>query len=189
MRATFRAVAPIVLAAIGLTSALPATAVPVPRSVTRAAKLPSTPLDVKLAGTLTGVDLSWTAAPDANDDAVNGYLIHRVVSGVDTVLPWQPAWNSSGYEWTESEHIPGATYAVAATNAEGEGTASTPITLPAAHRAITVGHTIRLENGNTRTFAGQIAVPDGKQVVPLAPDGPTQVIGEVVAASAWQGGS
>jgi hypothetical protein len=183
LRATLRAVAPIVLAAIGLTSALPATAVPVPRSVSRAAKLPSTPLDVKLAGTLTGVDLSWTAAPDANDDAVNGYLIHRVVSGVDTVLPWQPAWNSSGYEWTESEHIPGATYAVAATNAEGEGTASTPITLPPAHRAITVGHTIRLENGNTRTFAGQIAVPDGKQVVPLAPDGPTQVIGEVVAAS------
>ncbi|WP_329484598.1 hypothetical protein OG555_20885 [Kribbella sp. NBC_01484] len=175
--------APIVLAAVCLTSALPATAVPVPRGIARAAKLPSTPLDIKLTGTLTGVDLSWTAAPDANDDAVNGYVIHRVVDGVDTVLPWEPAWNSSGYEWHESERIPGATYAVAATNAEGEGPASTPIMLPPTHRAITVGHTIRLENGNTRTFAGQIAVPGGKQVVPLAPDGPTQVIGEVVAAS------
>ena len=183
MRTTFRAVAPIVLAALGLTSALPATAAPVPHSISRAAKLPSTPLDVKLAGTLTGVDLRWTAAPDANDDAVNGYNIHRVVDGVDTVLPWQPAWNDVGYQWHESEHIPGATYSVAATNAEGEGTASTPITLPAAHRAITVGHTIWLENGNTRTYAGQIAVPDGQQVVPLAPDGPTQVIGDVVAAS------
>lgn len=183
MRTTFRAVAPIVLAAVGLTAALPASAVPAPQSVTRAAKLPSTPLDVKLAGTLTGVDLRWTAASDANDDQVTGYNIHRVVDGVDTVLPWQPAWNDVGYQWHESEHIPGATYSVAATNAEGEGQASTPITLPPAHRAITVGHTIWLENGNTRTYAGQIAVPGGQQVVPLAPDGAIQVIGDVVAAS------
>jgi hypothetical protein len=83
--------APIVLAAVGLTAALPASAIPAPTSVTRAAKLPSAPLDVKLAGTLTGVDLRWTAAPDANDDGVTGYNIHRVVDGVDTVLPWQPA--------------------------------------------------------------------------------------------------
>ncbi|GAB2633248.1 hypothetical protein [Kribbella swartbergensis] len=183
MHTTFRAVVPIVLAAVGLTAALPATAVPAPQSVTQAAKLPSTPLDVKLAGTLTGVDLRWTAAPDANDDQVTGYNIHRVVDGVDTVLPWQPAWNDVGYQWHESEHIPGATYSVAAINAEGEGQASTPIALPPAHRAITVGHTIWLENGNTRTYAGQIAVPGGQQVVPLAPDGATQVIGDVVAAS------
>lgn len=183
MRTTFRAVAPIVLAAVGLTPALPAIAVPAPRSITRVAKLPSTPLDVKLAGTLTGVDLTWTPAPDANDDAVTGYTIHRVVNGVDTVLPWEPAWNSSGYQWSESERITGATYAVAASNAEGEGPASSPISLPPAHRSITVGHTIRLENGNTQTYAGQIAVPNGTQVVPLAPDGPTHVIGDVVAAS------
>ncbi len=183
MRTTFRVLAPIVLATVGLTAALPASALPAPTKVTRAAKLPSAPLDVKLAGTLTGVDLRWTAAPDANDDAVTGYNIHRVVGGTDTVLPWQPAWNDVGYQWHESEHIPGATYSVAATNAEGEGAASTPITLPPAHRAITVGHTIWLENGNTRTYAGQIAVPGGQQVVPLAPDGPTQIIGDVVAAS------
>jgi hypothetical protein len=183
VRTTFRVLAPFVLAAVGLTTTLPASALPAPTSVPRTTKLPSTPLDVKLAGTLTGVDLRWTAAPDANDDAVTGYNIHRVVDGVDAVLPWQPAWNDIGYQWHESEHIPGATYAVAAVNADGEGTPSTPITLPPAHQAITVGHTIWLENGNTRTYAGQIALPGGQQVVPLAPDGPTQVIGDVVAAS------
>jgi hypothetical protein len=176
-------VAPIVLAAVGLTAALPPSALAAPTSVTRAAKLPSAPLDVKLAGTLTGVDLRWTPAPDANDDAVTGYNIHRVLGGVDTVLPWQPAWNDVGYQWHESEHLAGATYSVAATNAEGEGPASTPLPLPPAHQAITVGHTIWLENGNTRTYAGQIAVPNGQQVVPLAPDGPTQVIGDVVTTS------
>ncbi|NUR99018.1 MAG: hypothetical protein HOV67_27645, partial [Kribbellaceae bacterium] len=184
MRTPLRAVLPIVLAAVGLTSALPVIAVATPNASSRAAKLPSAPQDVKLAATLTGVDLRWTPAPDANDDGVTGYNIHRVGSdGVDTVMSWQPAWNDVGYQWHESLTEPGATYSVAAVNAEGEGAASTPVLRPTVNRSITVGHTIWLQNGNTLTYAGQIADPNGQQVVPIAPDGPTQVIGEVVASS------
>lgn len=183
MRTTFRALAPIMLAAACLTSALPVTAIAAPAVGTRSAKLPSSPVDVKLASTLTGVDIRWTPAPDANDDAVTGYNIHRVVAGVETVRPWQPAWNDVGYQWHESDRIPGATYSITAVNAEGEGAASTPIPLQPVNRSISVGHTIWLENGNTVTYAGQIADPNGQQVVPLAPDGATQVIGDVVAAS------
>ncbi|GAA1604856.1 MULTISPECIES: hypothetical protein [Kribbella] len=184
MRITLRAVVPIALAAVGLASILPTPADAAPTAASRSAKLPSAPVDVKLAATLTGIDLRWTPAPDANDDAVTGYNIHRVgFDGVDTVVPWQPAWNDVGYQWHESRTVPGATYSVTAVNAEGEGAASTPIRRPTVNRSITVGHTVWLENGNTLTYAGQIADPNGQQVVPIAPDGPTQVIGDVVASS------
>lgn len=172
MRKTLRAVTPIAIACLGLT-ALPATAA--------TTALPTAPLDVKVVGTLTGVDLSFTPDPDANDQNLTAYVIHRVVNGVETAFPYDPAYNEM-YVWHRSENIPGASYSVSAVNADGEGPATTAVTPAPAHRAITVGHTIRLENQNTRTIAGQIAETGGKQVVPLQQDGLIQ-IGSYVAAS------
>ncbi|WP_427888517.1 hypothetical protein ACQHIV_34870 [Kribbella sp. GL6] len=169
--------APIVLAIACLTTALPASAV--------AGKLPSAPLDLKVTSTLTGVGLAWTPAADANDDAITGYVIHRLADGVDTALPWTEPWNSSiGYKWYAWEHVPGATYSVAATNAEGEGAASTPVALPITHQSITVAHGVWTGPTSSRTYIGQLPMPNPQLVVPLASDGPTQYpVDGYVAAS------
>jgi len=166
-------VTPIAVACLGLTAALPATAA--------TTALPTAPLGVKVVGTLTGVDLSFTPAPDANDQNLTAYVIHRVVNGVETTFPYDPAYNEM-YVWHRSENIPGASYSVSAVNADGEGPSTAAVTPAPVHRAITVGQVIRLENQNTWTIAGQIAEQGGTQIVPLLATDPGQII-DYIAAS------
>lgn len=144
--------------------------------------VPSVPLEVKAVGTLTGVEVTWTTPAEA--EGITGYVIHRTVGGVETTYPW--AWGSARageLAWVQSERPAGAAYSVSAASEEGEGPASAPVTPGPTTEAIGLTNTVRLENGNTRTYAGQIGLQGATQVVPLAPDGPTHVIGHEIATS------
>ncbi|ONI78427.1 hypothetical protein BWI15_00695 [Kribbella sp. ALI-6-A] len=143
--------------------------------------VPSVPLAVKAVGTFTGVELRWQ--PPADADGLTGYLVHRTVNGTETTYPTWGSWTGDEVAWSQSERIAGATYSVSATSADGEGPVSTPITPAPTTEAIGLTHTVPVEGGNYRTYAGQVAVPGGTQVVPLAADGPTHVIGGSIATS------
>src|SRR5882757_528572 len=117
LRTSLRLVAPLALSVVALTTVLPAQA------VTEA--VPSVPLDVKAVGTFTGVELSWQAPTEW--EGLTGYVVHRTVGGTVTTYPWVATSTASTERaWVQAERIPGATYSVAATSAEGEGPASTP---------------------------------------------------------------
>jgi hypothetical protein len=174
VRSSWRSVVPLVVGAIALGSGVPA------QGVTEA--LPSVPLEVKVVGTLAGVELTWTTPAEA--DNVTGYVIHRSVGGVETTYPW--TWGSARageLAWTQSERPAGATYSVSAASDEGEGPASTPVAAAPTTEAIGLTHTVPVEGGNYRTYAGQVAVQGGTQVIPLAADGPTHVVGDGIATS------
>ncbi|WP_157979864.1 TolB family protein [Kribbella monticola] len=161
------------LGAIVLGAGLPAQA------VTDA--VPSVPLAVKVIGTFTGVELRWQ--PPADADGLTGYLVHRTVNGTETTYPTWGSWTGDEIGWTQSERIAGAAYSVSATSADGEGPVSSPITPVPTTEAIGLTNTVPVEGGNYRTYAGQVAVQGGTQVVPLAADGPTHVIGSEIATS------
>ncbi|MDX6253259.1 MAG: hypothetical protein QOF10_6619 [Kribbellaceae bacterium] len=179
MRTFLRSVALSAAVGVGLATTLPAMA-----GGAAAAAVPSVPSDVKVVGTFTGVDVTWSPPADATtSNDVTGYVIHRVLDGVETTYPWTYPATSSGFAWQDPERIPGATYAVAAVNADGEGAASTPVAPAPTREVIGLAHTIRPANSPTKTFLGEVGEPNGSQVVPLAADGPTWSVGSEFAPS------
>jgi hypothetical protein len=174
VRSFVRSVVVLAVGSVALGAGLPAQA------VTEA--VPSVPLDVKAVGTFTGVELSWQ--PPTEWEGLTGYVIKRTVGETVTTYPWVPTSTVSiERAWVQSERIPGATYSVAATSEEGEGPASTPLTPAPTTQTIGLTNTVPVEGGNNRTYAGQVAVQGGTSVVPLAADGPTQVVGPEIATS------
>ncbi|WP_371405635.1 hypothetical protein OHA10_08585 [Kribbella sp. NBC_00662] len=161
-------------------------AAPAMASGEQAAAVPSVPAGVRVKGTFTGIDLAWNLPADGGT-GLTGFVVHRNVNGTETTYPVPP----TKLNWQDTERLPGATYSVAAVNADGEGPASTPgpaDTVPGAPTAaptdaITVAHTVTTD-GVSRTFLGQIAVQGATQVIPLATSGPTQQVDKAIAASA-----
>jgi WD40-like Beta Propeller Repeat len=180
-----RVVTTVALCAIMFSSAAPALAVGnQTTSANQAAAVPSAPLGVRVKGTFTGIDLTWSLpADEGTADGVTGFVVHRVVNGVETAYPVARA-SSSTFVWLDTERLTGATYAVAAVNAEGEGSTSAPIQADPTSTAITVANTVQQGDGSTRTFLGQIAAQGAMQVVPLATTGATQQVGPHIAVSA-----
>jgi hypothetical protein len=176
-----RFAAPMALSALILPVAAPAMA-----SGEQAAAVPSVPAGVRVKGTFTGIDLAWSLPADEGT-GLTGFVVHRSVNGTETTYSVPP----TKLNWQDTERLPGATYSVAAVDADGEGAASTPgpaDTLPsgpvgAPTDAITVAHTVTTD-GVSRTFLGQIAVQGATQVIPLATSGPTQQVDKAIAASA-----
>jgi hypothetical protein len=187
-----RFAAPMALSAVVLTAAVPATAVTgFTTSTQQVASVPSVPLGVRVKGTFTGIDLAWSLpADEGTADGVTGFVVRRSVNGAETAYT-VPRAAVTTFTWQDTERLPGATYSVAAVNADGEGPSSTPgpaDTVPGATvakqtDAITVAHTVTTD-GVSRTFLGQIAVQGATQVIPIATSGPTQQVDKAIAASA-----
>ncbi|WP_432883585.1 hypothetical protein ACQPYH_42040 [Kribbella sp. CA-245084] len=152
----------------------------------QAAAVPSVPAGVRVKGTFTGIDLAWSLPADEGT-GLTGFVVHRSVNGTESTYSVPP----TKLNWQDTERLPGATYSVAAVDADGEGPASIPgpaDTVPGARfaaptDAITVAHTVT-NDGVSRTFLGQIAVQGATQVIPLATSGPTQQVDKAIAASA-----
>ncbi|MEV6282491.1 hypothetical protein [Kribbella sp. NPDC051770] len=144
--------------------------------------VPSVPSGVAAVGTFTGVELRWQRPAEA--EGVTGFVVRRSVNGTETSYPtWGTSTLTGEVAWSQVERIEGATYSVAAVSEEGEGPASTPIAPAPTREVIGLTNTVRLETGNTRTYAAQVGVPGGTEVLPLAVDGPTHVIGHEIAPS------
>ncbi|WP_432946172.1 hypothetical protein ACQPXM_07525 [Kribbella sp. CA-253562] len=167
----FAAPLALAVAATGVT-ALPASAA-----------VPAPPARVLVKGTFTGVDLSWALpAEDATADAVTGFVVHRTANGTDTTFA-VPRTEAATYRWVDSQVIAGATYAVSAVSADGEGASSTPAAVGPVTNAIAVVNTVQQADGSTRTYLGQLASQGAQQVVPLATSGPTQQVDPYIAVA------
>jgi len=142
--------------------------------------VPSAPVGVRVMGTFTGIDVAWSLPTDeGTTDGVTGFVVRRSVNGTDTTYTVP----RTTLNWQDTERLPGATYAVSAVNADGEGPASTPAAAGTTTDVVTVAHTVT-DNGVSRTFLGQIVYQGATHVIPLDTTGPTQQVDTAIAASA-----
>ncbi|GAB2639249.1 hypothetical protein GCM10009743_12920 [Kribbella swartbergensis] len=145
----------------------------------QAEAVPSAPVGVRVKGTFTGVDVAWSLPTDEGTaDGVTGFVVRRSANGAETTY----SVPRTTLNWHDTERLSGATYAVAAVNADGEGPASTPTSPGTTTDAVTVAHTVT-ENGVSRTFLGQIVPQGATKIIPLDTSGPTQQVDKAIAAS------
>lgn len=144
--------------------------------------IPSAATSIVARGTLTGTDLTWGPPQDTGGTPIVKYVVHRYVGDEETTYDAFAQYDLDAggpLRWTDPQRPAGASYAVSVVNEIGEGPVSGPVVPSTTKDVVTV---IARQELNGPSFLGQVAVPNGAQIVPVFAPG-TALIGDVQTTS------